>query len=51
MMKILELREKAKNALGDSFDLREFHEVVIAQGAIPLNVLEDFVDAYISSKN
>jgi uncharacterized protein (DUF885 family) len=51
MMKILELREKAKNALGNSFDLREFHEVVIAQGAIPLNVLEDFVDAYISSKN
>jgi len=51
MMKILELRKKAKDAMGDAFDLREFHEVVISHGAIPLNVLEDFVDAYISSKS
>lgn len=51
MMKILELREKSKDALGDKFDIREFHEVVLSQGAIPLNVLEDFVDEYISSKD
>ncbi|CAM3483265.1 DUF885 domain-containing protein [Aequorivita lipolytica] len=50
MMKILELRQKAKNALGENFDIREFHEVVLSHGAIPLNVLEDFVDEYISSK-
>ncbi len=51
MLKILELRSKAKEALGDQFDIREFHEVVISQGAIPLNVLENFVDEYIASKN
>ena len=50
MLKILELRTKAKNALGDQFDIRDFHEVVIAQGAIPLNILEEFVNDYISSK-
>ena len=49
MMKILELRKKAKDALEDKFDIREFHEVVISHGAIPLNVLEDFVDEYIVS--
>ncbi|NQX82958.1 MAG: DUF885 domain-containing protein [Flavobacteriaceae bacterium] len=51
MLKILELRKKAKEAIGDKFDIREFHEVVISHGAIPLNVLEDFVDEYISSKS
>lgn len=50
MLKILELRSKAKEALGDQFDIREFHEVIISQGAIPLNVLEDFVNDYIASK-
>ena len=50
MLKILELRKKAKNALGDDFDIRDFHEVVISNGAIPLNVLEDFVNEYIASK-
>jgi uncharacterized protein (DUF885 family) len=51
MLKILELRKKSKEALGDKFDIREFHEVVISHGAIPLNVLEDFVDEYIAAKN
>ena len=51
MLNILELRKKAKDALGDKFDIRDFHEVVISHGAIPLNILEDFIDEYISSKN
>jgi len=48
MLKILELRAKAKNALGDQFDIREFHEVVLSHGAIPLTILENFVNEYIS---
>jgi len=47
MMKILELREKSKLALGDKFDLRDFHDVVLKNGAVPLNILERFIDAYI----
>jgi uncharacterized protein (DUF885 family) len=48
MLKILELRAKAKNVLGDQFDIREFHEVVLSHGAIPLHILENFVNEYIS---
>ncbi len=47
MLKILELREKAKQELGSKFDLREFHNVVLKNGAMPLDVLEDVVKAYI----
>ncbi|MBY6064507.1 DUF885 domain-containing protein [Pseudidiomarina sediminum] len=47
MIKIVELREKAKAELGEAFDIREFHDVVLANGPLPLNVLEQFVDAYI----
>ena len=50
MMKILEVREKAKNALGEKFDLREFHDVVLKNGAVPLDILERLVDQYIQSK-
>ncbi|WP_425314331.1 DUF885 domain-containing protein [Psychrosphaera aestuarii] len=50
MLKILELREKAKEELGDKFDIREFHDVVLKNGPVPLNVLADFVDDYIASK-
>ncbi len=50
MLKILELREKAKTELGDKFDIRKFHEVVLSNGAIPLNVLEDLVDEWIASE-
>lgn len=49
-LKILELREKAKAALGAKYDQREFHEVVLADGALPLNVLEAQVDAWIARK-
>ncbi|WP_241973834.1 DUF885 domain-containing protein [Aliidiomarina iranensis] len=48
MIKILELRERAKEELGDAFDIREFHDVVLASGPVPLNVLEQFVNNYIS---
>jgi len=51
MIKILELREKAKTALGDKFDLREFHNVVLKNGAVPLNILEELIDEYIENTN
>ncbi|WP_442267154.1 DUF885 domain-containing protein [Tenacibaculum sp. ZS6-P6] len=50
MIKIIELREKAKKALGDKFDIRKFHDVVLTNGPLPLNVLENLVDKYISSE-
>ena len=46
-LKILELRDRAKQALGPKFDIREFHGVVLENGAVPLDVLEELVDAYI----
>tara|TARA_R100001369_G_scaffold34915_2_gene60103 strand:+ start:2576 stop:2842 length:267 start_codon:yes stop_codon:yes gene_type:complete len=48
MMKILELREKAKQELGNTFDLREFHNVVLKNGAVPLDILEEIINGYIS---
>ena len=48
---ILRLRDKAKDALGDKFDIREFHDVVLMGGAVPLTILEEQVDAYIDSKS
>jgi uncharacterized protein (DUF885 family) len=48
-LKIVELREKAKKALGDKFSLREFHNVVLRTGTVPLDLLERQVDAYISA--
>ena len=46
-LKILELREKARQALRDKFDLRQFHNVVLGKGAMPLTMLETMVDEYI----
>jgi len=48
MLKILELREKAKSQLGDQFDLRKFHNVVLKNGSVPLELLEEIVDRYIA---
>ncbi len=48
MMKILELRQKSMDALGDKFDLRAFHDVVLKNGAVPLDILEQIVDEYIA---
>jgi uncharacterized protein (DUF885 family) len=49
MMKILELRQRAMDTLGDHFDIRDFHDVVLKNGAVPLDILERIVDAYIES--
>ncbi len=50
MMKILELRENARQQLGNRFDIREFHDVVLKNGALPLDVLEEVVSNWIKSK-
>ncbi len=50
MNKIIELREHAKVALGQKFDIREFHDIVLKNGPVPLNVLADLVDVYIADK-
>jgi uncharacterized protein (DUF885 family) len=51
MLKILQLRTKSQQALGDSFDIREFHDVILKNGAVPLDVLEDLVNAWITHKS
>lgn len=43
MLKIMELREKSKAKLGDKFDIRKFHDIVLMNGSVPLNVLEELV--------
>ena len=50
-LKILELRDRAKAALGDKFDLRAFHDQVLDAGALPLDVLSDRIDAWIATQN
>jgi uncharacterized protein (DUF885 family) len=47
-LKILELREKAKAALGSKFDIRDFHAVVLENGGVPLTLLEQLVDEWIA---
>ena len=49
-LKILELRDKARQALGDRFDIRDFHAVVLENGSVPLDVLEELVNAYIAQR-
>lgn len=46
-LKILELRERARESLGDRFDLAAFHDVVLTHGAVPLSILERLVDDWI----
>ena len=50
MLKILELRERARSALGARFDIREFHDKVLKNGALPLALLERVIDAYVARR-
>jgi uncharacterized protein (DUF885 family) len=49
-LKFLELRAKAQQALGPKFDIRGFHDTVLDSGALPLDVVEQRVDAWIASQ-
>lgn len=49
-LKIIELRRKAEAALGDAFDVREFHDAVLTNGSVPLDILETNIDIYIADK-
>jgi uncharacterized protein (DUF885 family) len=49
-LKILSLRNKAEAALGPKFDVRRFHDAVLGQGAVPLDVLEAQIDAWIADQ-
>lgn len=49
-LKIRELRKKAEEALGDAFNVRDFHDVVLQNGSVPLTILEEQVMAYIAKK-
>jgi uncharacterized protein (DUF885 family) len=49
-LKILEVRDNARRELGQKFSLKEFHNVVLRAGAVPLEVLEEVVNEYIRSR-
>jgi len=49
-LEIVRLRDKAKTALGDSYDQRAFHDAVLGAGAMPLSTLESVVDAWIAAQ-
>jgi uncharacterized protein (DUF885 family) len=49
-LKILELRDRAKSALGPKFDLRAFHDLILSSGALPLDVLDKQVNLWIAAQ-
>ena len=49
-IKIRELRKKAEETLGEKFDIREFHEVILEEGTVTLAIMEKRMDAYIEKK-
>ncbi|UCG91377.1 MAG: DUF885 domain-containing protein [candidate division WOR-3 bacterium] len=48
-LKIVQLREKARQALGERFDIKDFHSVILQHGSVPLEILEQLVDDYIKT--
>jgi len=50
MRHILMLRDRAQQELGDDFDIRDFHRVILTNGAVPLTIMEQLVDAYIAEQ-
>ena len=50
-LKIKQLREKAEEALGEDFDIKAFHDTILANGSVPLNTLEWIVDDYIKENS
>lgn len=50
MRHILMLRDRAQQELGDDFDIRDFHRVILTNGAVPLTIMEQLVDEYIAEK-
>lgn len=50
MLKIVELREYARGELGDAFDIREYHDVILGQGSMPLAILDEYVKNWVASK-
>lgn len=51
MLKIIELRKMAEEKLGEDFDIREFHDVILANGSVPLSVLEELVNDWVQNKS
>lgn len=49
-LKIRELRGRAEEALGSDFDVRHFHDAVLANGSVPLDILEELIDAWIEER-
>ncbi|HET8817034.1 MAG TPA: DUF885 domain-containing protein, partial [Pseudidiomarina sp.] len=50
MLKFVELRAKARDTLGERFDIRDFHDVILKNGSMPLPILERLIDNYIAAQ-
>lgn len=50
MLKIRELRKKSEDRLGSKFDIRDFHEIILSNGSVPLGILEELIEEWLSSK-